>query len=175
MTMRKPQKLSLILIYGPAGVGKTTLADFLHDELAHTAHIGVDHIKRFISEFREILSHQEVSKGVIKAMVAEYLQQRINVIVEQGMNNAEIASFKQIADHHDAQCLIYRLDTSRAILDERVAERTTKLNKPTIPRETLDTLFEVHKGTIYPDTRAFDSGELTTQEMANRVLKDLGV
>ena len=172
-TMNKPSKLSLIIIYGPAGAGKTTLADLLHDELAYTAHIGVDHIKRFISEFKTVSSHQEVSKSVINAMAGEYLQHGINVIVEQGMNGAEIAALKGIADQHGTNCLVYRLDASRAVLDERVADRTEKLNKPTIPKETIEALLKTHGDTTYPDTAVFDSGEMTTREMADRVLNDL--
>ncbi len=43
--MKKTRNLSLIVIYGVVGAGKTTLADFLHNDLSYTAHIGVDPTK----------------------------------------------------------------------------------------------------------------------------------
>jgi predicted kinase len=173
--MQKPKKLSLVVIYGPAGAGKTTLADLLHDELAFTAHIGADHIKRFISEFREVPSHQEVSKRVVGVMAAEYLRQGINVIVEQGMSADEIGAFETIADQNEAHFLVYRLDAPRPVLDNRVTERAEQLQKPTVPKETIDALYKTHEETSYSNNAAFDSESLSPREMADRILKDLGV
>ncbi|MDB5224701.1 MAG: hypothetical protein JWO43_323 [Candidatus Adlerbacteria bacterium] len=171
--MMKPAKLSLIVIYGAPGAGKTTLADLLHTELSNTAHIGVDHIKRFISEFREVASHQDVSKKVINAMAAEYLQNHISVIVEQGIDLNELNALKEIAAVNSAEFFVYRLEISRDLADKRAAERMEALGKPAIPQEVLDTLNRTHEGVDYSNTAVLNSGELTTQEMADRILKDL--
>jgi adenylate kinase family enzyme len=169
----KPRKLSLIIIYGAAGAGKTTLASFLHDNLASTAHIGVDHVKRFISEFRTIESHDKVSRKVINAMVREYLKNGINVILEQGMKQIEIEALKEIADENMASFYVYRLDASRLILDERATKRHMELNKPLIPKEILDGLYEQYKENKYPNTAVFDSAVMNTEEIANKILEVL--
>lgn len=51
--MRKPKALFLIALHGHAGVGKSTLAEYLGTQLSDTAHISVDRVKRFISELAD--------------------------------------------------------------------------------------------------------------------------
>ncbi|MDB5204669.1 MAG: hypothetical protein JWP09_697 [Candidatus Taylorbacteria bacterium] len=160
-------------MYGPAGVGKSTRAELLQTELSFTAHIGVDRIKRFISEFRTIPSHNKVSKRVINSMASEYLKNNISVIVEQGMTSEEIIVLKEIASTNNANFYVYRFEASREILKERVEERTGRLNKPTIPQEEIDFLYNIYKDNDYPNTRAFDTEKLSSQETVDLILKDL--
>lgn len=166
-------KLSLIIIHGPAGVGKTTRASLLRDNLSNTAHIGVDHIKRFISEFREVSSHLEVSKKVVRSMANEYLNNGISVIVEQGMASVEIKSFKEIADLNSANFFVYRLDAPRHVLNERVEERTERLGKPKIPQEEIDAHYKIHLENDYPNTREFDTQKIDAKTFVRIVEEDL--
>lgn len=173
--MKKLKNLTLVVIYGPPGAGKTTLADLLHSKLSYTAHIGVDHIKRFVSEFREIKGHQDVSKSVVNAMADEYLKNNISVIVEQGMGSSEIIKLKEIADKHSADFFVYRLEASHEILDQRVIERTTKLGRLTIPKETIDELRKSFQENEYPSTRIFNSDVMSAEEKTEKVLEDLQI
>ncbi len=173
--MENPKALSLIVIYGTAGAGKSTRAELLHKELSNTAHIGVDHIKRFISEFREVASHQDVSLKIINAMAREYLRNNISVIVEQGMSASEIEVLEKIAQECEAKFFVYRLDASREILAARVEERTNRLNKPIISQEHIDTMYKTHVENNYPSTRVFDSGKVEAAEFVDVVLRDLGI
>jgi predicted kinase len=171
--MNRPQQLLLIAIYGPAGAGKTTLVDLLHDELSYTAHIGVDHIKRFISEFRDIPAHQEVSRKVIYAMTAGYLKNGINVICEQGMSRLDLETLEGIAKDAGAKFLAYRLDASQDVADERASKRQAAAGKAPVSKEEADKLFRAHQENDYPHARILDSETMSTQQMADEVLKDI--
>ncbi len=106
-------------------------------------------------------------------MTIEYLREGISVIVEQGMNREELEAFDRIAQENNANFLAYRLEAPKKLLDERAAKRHTELGKPPIPKETLDELYEIHKNNDYPNVLTLNSQELTTEEMTQRILKDL--
>lgn len=173
--MYKTKKKFILILCGRQGSGKTTLADLLHNELSYTAHIGVDHIKRFISEFRNIPSHLLVSKKVINAMTAEYIKNEVSVIVEQNVSQAEIEILEQLAKDLGVDFFVYKLEASEEVLKERITERTEKLNKPIIPQEELDEQKTVFDENNYPFARLIDSGLLELREKANLILKDLKV
>jgi adenylate kinase family enzyme len=78
------------VIHGPPGTGKTTVAKELQEKLPWTAYIGVDHLKRFISLFREHPEHGEISRQIVYAIVPIYLEYGINVILEQVLSEPEI-------------------------------------------------------------------------------------
>lgn len=171
--MYKREKLFLLTINGPSGAGKTSLADLLHDELAYTAHVGTDHIKRYISEFREIPSHNKVSRKVTNAMVDEYLKNGINVIVEQGMSNEEVEVLKKISNKWNADFFVYRIEAPRDILEKRTDERSKKLNKPLFSKEDLDRKIDRYQKNTYPSNATFDSEKMSTKEISDHILKDL--
>lgn len=172
--MKKTKLLSLIVIYGASGAGKTTLTDLLHGELSYTARLGTDHIKRFISEFRTIELHNKVSRKVINAMTVEYLKNGINVIVEQGMDRSEIEGLEKIAKENGAEFFAYSLNVAREIIDERVIKRNLESGKPITPKERLDFFHKRHLYNDYPNvTTTFDTGELTSKEIAEQIIKDL--
>jgi dephospho-CoA kinase len=171
--MHKTDKPFVIAIFGPAGVGKSTLAELLKNEISYTAHVSSDHIKRYISEFKEIPSHNKVSRNVTNAMIAEYLKNGINVIVDQGMDKEEIETLKKIADAHDASFFVYGIEAEDAIQIERLKERAERINQPVMSEETIDTLSRIYKGNDYNVNTTFDAGTLSTREIADLILKDL--
>ena len=173
--MKEAHRLFLIVLFGPPGAGKTTLADALKAELKNTAHIGVDHIKRFISEFRETPSHQVISKKVINAMSEEYLNNGINVIVEQGMSGDEIRNLEKIAKDHEADFFVYGLNADSSILKDRVFERSTKANKPLVPQHEIEEHTKVYYANDYLSTVFIDTGKFDEKERMEIILKNLGL
>lgn len=171
--MHKFDKPFIIAVLGTAGVGKSTLAEFLKNQISNTAHVSSDHIKRYISEFREVASHNQVSRKVTDAMIVEYLKNGISVIVDQGMNNAELERLDAIARQYSATFLVYRMQANPTIRLSRLYERAKRVNQPVMSQETMDILLKIYNENDYPSTATFDSGVLSTEEIAERILKDI--
>jgi predicted ABC-type ATPase len=112
-TKYKSTKSFMVIIHGPMGSGKTTLADLLHDEIADTAHFGADHVKWLVSDFRNVPSHAQVAKNMVPTMAEGYLKQGINLILEQSFTEKEIKELEEIAKKYNAKFLVYRLDAER--------------------------------------------------------------
>jgi len=161
----------MIVIHGPMGSGKTTLADLLHDEIADTAHFGVDHIKWLVS--KNAPSHTQVAKNMIPLMAEGYLKQGINVIVEQAFTAEEIKSLELIAQQFNALFLVYSLDTDRETLNKRIVERTQKREKPEVPIDHINKSYDEYKESLYKGGVSFDSGKVSIREMADKILVDL--
>ena len=171
--MHKRDRLFIVVIIGSAGAGKTTLAEFLKNKLINTAHASSDNIKRFISQFREIRSHNKVSRNVVNAMIEEYFKNGISVVVDQNMNKEEVEKLKNIADKNGIDFFLYRIEADRKIRTERVAERTKKSNKPMMLEDTMDKLSKRYEENSFPGNAVFDSGKLSVEEMADLIIKDL--
>ncbi len=173
--MYKRDKLFVVVIFGPAGSGKSTLAETLKNELVDTAHVSSDHIKRYISEFKEKESHNTVSRNVTDAMVAEYLNNGINTVVEQGMTTEQVEKLKQIAESYDADFFVYKIEAPSDIRTARISERAERINQPMMSQETMNTLSKIYEENTYPATATFDSEKLTIQEIVAVILKDLKI
>lgn len=174
-TKYSSRELFVVVIHGPMGVGKTALADLLNDEIADTAHFGADHIKRFVSDFRNVPSHTQVAKNMVPIMADGYLKQGISLILEQAFTAEEIKSLELIAQKFGAKFYIYGLDADRETLNKRIGERTQRLGKPEVSTEHINKSYEEYKQNQYLGGKTFDSRELSVGEMADRILKDLGL
>lgn len=167
------KKLFLILIDGPMGSGKTTITQILHSKLKRTAYIGLDRVKRFISDFKKNPIDNEISRNVVLAMTSEYLKQGINVIIEQGMREDYIKLLKKIAIKNKAEFYIYQLDVPKELLQQRVFERTRLANRPQIPKSRIDRNYKIHLSSKYKHTKVFDSEKLTPEVIAKDILKEV--
>jgi predicted kinase len=168
--MRKP---FLILIDGPMGSGKTTVAKMLHEQLKDTAHIGVDHIKRFISGFRTKPALNDISKNVVVSMTEKYLANGISVIVEQAMTAKEVDVFKRLAKKRGVVCLISQLEAPPESLTARVHQRTKLLEKPTVPQAHIDKSHRTHTKNKYAKAVVFNSETMNAAQIAQAILTAL--
>ena len=163
----------LILIDGPMGSGKTTVSQLLHKKLKRTSHIGLDRIKRYISDFKRNPKDNEISRNIVFAMTDAYLKQGINVIVEQGMRDTHINAFKKIAKKNKIKCFIYQLDAPKKLLFERVHKRTALLGKPKTSTARIERNYKIHLANKYKHMNIFNSEKLNPEQIAKLILKDL--
>lgn len=167
------KELFVVVIHGPMGAGKTVLADMLHDEITDTAHFGADHIKRLVSDFRNVPSHTQVAQNMVPIMADGYLKQRINLILEQAFTTEEIKSLELIAQKYDAKFYVYGLDADREILNERIVERTKRLEKPEVSMDHINKSYNEYIRQKYDGGVLFDTNKISPREMADKILTDL--
>ena len=171
--MRKADGTFLIIIDGPMGAGKTTVAKLLHERLKRTALLGLDRIKWFISDFKRIPEDNEIVRNVVAAMTKEYLRQGISVIIEQGMRKDSIEKLKKMARQNGATCLVYQLEAPKRLLLERVHERPRLPGKPRISNARIERNYKFHQENKYAKAIVFDAEKMTAKQIANRIMKDL--
>jgi hypothetical protein len=106
-------------------------------------------------------------------MIKEYLINKINIVIEQGMSKEELETLQDIAHDHHAILLVYRIEAHSDVRMTRLKERAERINQPVMSEETMNILSKIYNENEYVATATFDSGVLTTREMADRILKDL--
>ncbi len=163
----------LIIIDGPMGSGKTTVAKLLHAKLKRTALLGLDRIKWFISDFKRIPADNEIVRNVVAAMTREYLRQGIGVIIEQGMREERIEALKRTAKRYGARCFVYQLDAPKALLFRRVHQRPRLAGKPKISNTRIERNYRAHMEHKYAKAEVLDAEKFTARQIANKILKDL--
>ncbi len=115
----------LILIDGMSGAGKTTTTLLLCKSLPRTAHIGLDRIKKYISDYERGARDNAIAREVVFAMAQKYLELNISVIVEQPFRTKDhISKYDTLAKEHAIPCHKLQFYTDPDIALSRVIERT---------------------------------------------------
>src|SRR3990167_9121135 len=168
----KQNKLFLLLIDGPMGVGKTTVAKLIHEKRSGIAHIGMDRIKKFVSGPKK-KAHRNTSKEILKLMTEEYLKSKINVIVEGTLTASRIEKYRKLAKRRGARFFVYQLEAPHFITHPRIEKRTKLLKKPRVTKKQIKKIFDYHSRNKYSKAIILDSSKLSARQIANVILADL--
>jgi predicted kinase len=117
--------VKLILINGPAGIGKSTIAQKVHPALPLSFLLDIDAQRRYISGYRE--HRKESGELVIKlslAMVEDYLQNGHDVVIDKFLTDAKISeSFLELGRKYNATVFEFVLNADKETLIARANER----------------------------------------------------
>lgn len=75
-------KQFMVLLDGPMGAGKTTVANVLHKKLARTAVVSRDRIKWFVSDFARTREDNELADAVLFAMLKTYADHGLSIVID---------------------------------------------------------------------------------------------
>ena len=170
--MKNNKKLFMILIYGPMGSGKTTVAKLLSKKLKRTAHIGLDRIKSFISDFKRNNHDNEISTNIIFSMVNEYLNSGINVLLEQKMSIEHIKKIEKIAQKNKAELFVFKLNADKKILDQRVKERSIELGK-SFPKNHIQRNYKLFIENNYKEVIEIDTSFISPELVTKKIIKEI--
>ncbi len=120
--------MKLILINGPTGIGKSTIAQKIHQDLPLSFLLDIDAQRRYISGYRE---HRAESLDlVIKlslATVENYLQSKHDVVIDKVITDVEMAEkFFELGRKYNATVFEFVLNTDKETLVARAGERGYK-------------------------------------------------
>ena len=117
--------LKLIIINGPAGVGKSTVSARIHTVLQDSLIIDIDELRRQIPDYRE---NREASLKLSYEhafhVIEKNLQQEKSVIIDKAIFDTRILdSFIELGKKYNAQTFEFLLFADKETLLKRAAER----------------------------------------------------
>lgn len=124
----------LLIIDGPAGAGKTTVAEIVHQKFPRTALLGHDRIVWFISGFKRDERNNRIVGSVGLATVREFLKCGMNVIVEQDFAYETIKSYQNLGKALKVKTVTVQLVVPRKVSLERIGKRNNGPNSWKVPR-----------------------------------------
>jgi predicted ABC-type ATPase len=105
----------LILLNGPPGIGKSTLAELWADRHPGTLNLDIDRVRMLVGGWcDDFVGTGEVVRPLVLHMAASHLDGGRDVIVPQYLSaTAEVAAFEQVASHGAASFVEVLLLDSR--------------------------------------------------------------
>lgn len=166
----------IIIIDGPMGAGKTTLAKLMHPKLERTALLSFNCIKWLVSDFCRNEKNNALATKVVVGMCAHYFENGLSVILEREFKRAYFMKpFLELAKNKHVPCFVYQLEVPVNILLERVRHRPKSSYsrcKPTMSK--TKTNIDLYFNNKYKRARLIlNSDKLRPRQLMNIVLKDI--
>lgn len=95
----------LIIINGPAGVGKSTVANILHEQIKPSYLLSCDSIRRFLNDYHDLPREGRTLRNkIVLNMLEALLSEDIIVILEQLHTDSKmIEAYRKIGRKHKAE------------------------------------------------------------------------
>lgn len=120
--------MKLIIINGPCGIGKSTLAARLHDSMPLSFLLDIDAQRRFISHYRESKEKSgEATMTISNAIIKSCLEMDNSIIVDKMLFDPLIIdSYHELAKLHGADIYEILLWAPMDVVMQRATERGWK-------------------------------------------------
>lgn len=166
--------MKLIIINGPCGIGKSTLAHALHESIPLSFLIDVDLIRRHVSGYREYREESgHLSHLIALAILTACFKEGRDVILDKMLFDSElIDAYRAIADEHHADIYEFILWAPKEIVMARAGGRGWKENGLLTPEkcelfwQKIDQLKDKR-----PQAKAIDTTLLTEVELLRVITK----
>jgi predicted kinase len=157
-----------IIIRGPSGIGKSTVASLVHEKIENSANIDIDVIKRMIS-FDSTKERTEIAHAVTRSFVKELIDKNFNIIIEEIFRDDHYEKIIKILDESHYNHYTFFLTAPLELLIQRDAQRENKIKGS----ETITRLYKE----IQPRENeiVLDVASLSTQEIVDVMLSKIDV
>jgi len=169
------KKSFLIVIDGPMGSGKSTIAQILHKKLKHSAMISLDRLKRIVEGYKlDSQLHLSLASKIGRAMTKEYLKNEINVIIEKAFTKEEYLKEFVKGMNKLARVFIYQLNAPLKLRIRRVKKRPLHPeNKKKPPKSKIKRNTKHFEESRYKRAKEFDTSKTSSRKIVNSILKDI--
>lgn len=165
------KKSFLLLIDGMTGSGKTTVSNLLSERTPRVATIGMDKVKRFISDFERCEKDNTIARDIVFEMTKKYLDYNISVIVDQPIKTEEeLKRYEDIALKYSIPIYKVQLFTTPELAFERVIKRQEK-RKIKVPEERIKRNISLFKNKEDKGFVVIDTSNISGDEIAENILK----
>lgn len=169
--------MKLILINGPAAVGKSTLAEKLHKTLPLSFYIDVDLIRRSISGYRTNPKRSWQLSMVAALGIAEaQLKNKNSIIIDKMIYNKGgfIDSFLDLGKQYKADTYEFILWANKNTVMERAEKRGYRKGGLLTRKKTKNFWLEIEKLIAQrKEAIIIDTDQLTERQVFNAINKQL--
>ncbi len=166
-------KQFVLLLDGMTGAGKTTTTNYLVKELPRTAIIGMDKVKRFITDFERGERDNMIARNIVLEMTKKYLELGVSVIVDQSfINEAEVQQYEEISRYFLVNLYKFQLFTTPTIAYERVMNRQKDLDDK-VPEDRVKRNISLFKTRGDLGFAVVDTSNMSKESSAKLILKTL--
>lgn len=173
-TIISMSKQFIIIIEGPMGSGKTTIAKILHPQLPRTVILGIDKIKWFLSDFQRTPDDNELMSDALIAMAKVFLTAKCNLLVAQGFWKKEfVQKYSDLAKEFNLDVYFYQLTAPEEVLRQRIKERPVISGRPVLTQERIDRNLNTWKENKYEMGTEIDTIKYSPEEVVEIILSDI--
>jgi thymidylate kinase len=165
----------IILFDGMTWSGKSTTALLLKKLLPRTAIIGMDKVKRFITDFERGERDNTIAKNIVYSMTQTYLSHDISLLIEQPCKNIdEINMYTNLAKEKNIPIILIQLYSDPVVALQRVRERQ-KDRDYKVPDDRIQHNIELFSDRSEQWFTVIDTTNMPPEEVADRVLHEITI
>jgi predicted kinase len=163
----------LLLIDGMTGAGKTTVSDLLSERLPRTATVGMDKIKRFVSDFERGTRDNAIARSVTFVMAEKYLELGLSVIVDEPFKSGDdILPYEELAKKYGVSFHRFQLFASPEVAFQRVLNRQEK-REHKVPEERIQRNISLYESKAAMGFTVIDTTATSPSEVTETISKAL--
>lgn len=120
--------MRIIILNGPCGIGKSTIASKLHEEIPLSFLLNIDEQRRSFSQYREKREESRVASLKVSAsIISSCLEMNHDVIIDKMLYETQVLdSFYEIAKKYNAEVNEIILWASKEVVMQRANARGWK-------------------------------------------------
>lgn len=165
----------LLLIDGPMGGGKSTVADLLKSRLENVLFTGLDRLKWSIAGFDRSPEANKLVAHLVESLTRTALEEGISVCVEQGFMRAEyMEPYLAMAKEFGVKPLVYQVEAPRDVLLQRLAPRKTPVEAKTpMTLEKIEKNLDNYFENKYSHAKVIDSQNFNPEQIVEIIFREL--